>query len=269
MRRSPPPSRRPTASAKGFLGYALIGFLVGVVPIALGLLWLPSLRTRRPEWLAAFMALTAGLLSFLGVESLCEAFDRSRRCSRWARRRRARPARRRGELPRDDVPRGPSRSWTRRHGRRLGLALLVAIGIGVHNLGEGLAIGTSFAFGELQLGTFLIVGFMIHNVTEGLGIAAPVAEGGARRASFASRSSRLAVIAGRRRFSAPGSAATHRTTCSACSSSRSPPAPRCQVVVEVGRFVARRAPGGLHSGYVVGGYLAGIAVMYATGLLAG
>ena len=52
----------------------------------------------------------------------------------------------------------------------------MAIGIGVHNLGEGLAIGTSFAFGELQLGTFLIVGFMIHNVTEGLGIAAPAAE---------------------------------------------------------------------------------------------
>ena len=56
------------------------------------------------------------------------------------------------------------------------LALLVAIGIGVHNLGEGLAIGASFAIGELQLGTFLIVGFMIHNVTEGLGIAAPIAK---------------------------------------------------------------------------------------------
>ena len=62
----------------------------------------------------------------------------------------------------------------------MALATLVAIGIGVHNLGEGLAIGTSFAFGELTLGTFLIVGFMIHNVTEGLGIAAPVAEGSGR-----------------------------------------------------------------------------------------
>jgi hypothetical protein len=41
-----------------------------------------------------------------------------------------------------------------------------------------------------------------------------------------------------------------------------------QVVVEVGRFVARRAPGGLGSGYALGGFLAGIAVMYATGLLA-
>src|SRR5207342_3345886 len=64
----------PSASARGFLGYAVIGFLVGVVPIALGLLWLPSLRRADANWLAAFMALTAGLLSFLAVESLAEAF---------------------------------------------------------------------------------------------------------------------------------------------------------------------------------------------------
>ena len=56
------------------------------------------------------------------------------------------------------------------------LALLIATGIGLHNLGEGLAIGASFALGELQLGAFLIIGFMIHNVTEGLGIATPVAK---------------------------------------------------------------------------------------------
>ena len=55
---------------------------------------------------------------------------------------------------------------------------MVAVGIGLHNLGEGLAIGSSFALGELALGTFLIVGFMVHNVTEGLGIAAPIADGG-------------------------------------------------------------------------------------------
>ena len=58
----------------------------------------------------------------------------------------------------------------------LTLALLIAVGIGLHNLGEGLAIGASFAIGEIQLGAFLIVGFMIHNVTEGLGIATPVAK---------------------------------------------------------------------------------------------
>ncbi len=73
------------------------------------------------------------------------------------------------------------------------LATLVAIGIGLHNFGEGLAIGTSFAFGELALGTFLIIGFMIHNVTEGLGIATAATE--ERRVSIA-RLVLLVLIAG-------------------------------------------------------------------------
>ena len=65
----------PQASAKSVFVYGVIGFLVGVVPVALGLLWLPSLRRAAPEWLAAFMALTAGLLSFLAVEALSEALE--------------------------------------------------------------------------------------------------------------------------------------------------------------------------------------------------
>jgi zinc transporter ZupT len=52
---------------------------------------------------------------------------------------------------------------------------LVAIGIGLHNLGEGLAIGAAFALGEAALGTLLIVGFTLHNTTEGLVIIAPIA----------------------------------------------------------------------------------------------
>ena len=120
------------------------------------------------------MALTAGLLSFLGVEALSEAFELQA----------ALPAALGGA---GLVLLGVALSFlgmTALAGRLAGgaaatglaLALLVAIGIGLHNLGEGLAIGASFALGELQLGTFLIVGFMIHNVTEGLGIAAPVAK---------------------------------------------------------------------------------------------
>jgi len=63
------------ASPRGFLGYALIGLLVGVVPVALGLGWLPSLRGSGPGWVVGFMALTAGLLSFLAVDALTEALD--------------------------------------------------------------------------------------------------------------------------------------------------------------------------------------------------
>ena len=143
----------------------------------------------------------------------------------------------------------------------------MAIGIGVHNLGEGLAIGTSFAFGELQLGTFLIVGFMIHNVTEGLGDRRSGDRGPPRQLPPAR--SRLAVIAGapgdprrldrRLRLQRRPRRALLRRAAGAA----------LQVVVEVGRFVARRAPGGLRSGWVIGGYLAGIAAMYLTGLLVG
>ena len=137
----------------------------------------------------------------------------------------------------------------------------------MHNLGEGLAIGSSFALGELTLGTFLIVGFMIHNVTEGLGIAAPIAEG-TRRASFA-RLAALAVIAGLP--AVPGAWLGGFVTSDVLGVIffAAAAGAALEVVVEVGRFVARRAPGGLTSGHAVGGFLAGIAVMYATGLLAG
>ena len=55
------------------------------------------------------------------------------------------------------------------------LALLVAVGIGLHNLGEGVAIGSAYSLGSLALGAFLVVGFAIHNTTEGLAIVAPIA----------------------------------------------------------------------------------------------
>jgi len=255
----------PAASARGFLGYGVIGFLVGVVPVALGLLWLPSLRRADPKWLAAFMALTAGLLSFLGVESLSEAFTLQ------------------ALLPGGLGGAGLvllgvalsalgmtflSNRLSRGRGGTAGLslALLVAIGIGVHNLGEGLAIGTSFAFGELQLGTFLIVGFMIHNVTEGLGIAAPAAEG--RRATFLQLFG-LAVIAGGPAILGTWIGGYASNDVLGVLFFGAAAGAALQVVVEVGRFVARRAPGGLRSGWVIGGYLAGIAVMYTTGLLVG
>ena len=51
---------------------------------------------------------------------------------------------------------------------------MIATGIGIHNLGEGLAIGAAYNIGEISLGAFLVVGFIIQNITEGLGIIAPV-----------------------------------------------------------------------------------------------
>jgi len=261
----------PGASGRSVAGYALIGLLVGVVPVALGMLWLPALRQADPRWLAAFMALTAGLLTFLAVDALAEALELQA----------ALPSALGGAglvlagvaasylglsfvagrlSARDPAAAGG--------GTLAGLALatMVAIGIGLHNLGEGLAIGSSFAVGELALGSFLVVGFMVHNVTEGLGIAAPVAEG--RRVGIG-RLAALALIAGAPAILGAwiGGFLTNEVLAVLFFSVAVGAA--LQVVVEVGRHVARRAPGGLGSGWVVGGFLAGIVIMYATGLLAG
>ena len=256
----------PTASGRGFLGYGIIGFLVGVVPVALGLLWLPSLRRADPRWLAAFMALTAGLLTFLAVDALSEAVALQA----------ALPGALGGAglvllgvaLSALGMTFLSSRLSRGREGTAgIALALLVAIGIGVHNLGEGLAIGTSFAFGELQLGTFLIVGFMIHNVTEGLGIAAPLAEG-RHRTTFLQLLG-LAVIAGAPAILGTWIGGYASNDMLGVLFFGVAAGAALQVVFEVGRFVSRTAPGGLRSGWVIGGYLAGITVMYLTGLLAG
>jgi len=258
--------RTPEASAKSFFGYALIGALVGIVPIAFGLLWLPSLRRAAPEWLAAFMALTAGLLSFLAVEALSEALELQA----------ALPSALGGA---GLVLLGVSLSFlfltavSRRLGEGAGggssvgglaLATLVAIGIGLHNLGEGLAIGSSFALGELALGTFFIVGFMIHNVTEGLGIASPLAEG---RAVRWQRLAALALVAGAPAILGAWLGGFVTSDLLGVVFFAAAAGAAFEVVVEVGRYVARRAPGGLASPHVLGGFLAGVVVMYVTGLL--
>jgi zinc transporter, ZIP family len=258
----------PGPSSEGFFGYAVIGFLVGIVPVALGLLWLPSLRRAAPEWLAAFMALTAGLLSFLALEALSEAFELQ------------------AALPSAIGGTGvlllgvatsylamtylSQRFAAAEEGGKsaalggLALATLVATGIGVHNLGEGLAIGSSFSLGELTLGTFLIVGFMVHNVTEGLAIATPIAE--ARRVSFG-RLAALALLAGGPAIVGAWVGGFLRSDLLGVLFFAAAAGAALEVVVEVARYVARRAPGGLTSGYVIGGFLAGIVVMYVTGLL--
>jgi zinc transporter, ZIP family len=165
----------------GFFGLmALLGLYVGVIPVALGMLWLPFMRRIDARWIVVLMALSIGLLAFLAIDAIQEGVKVALEGSQAfggaglvfigaiaaylslsavdafiaTRSRRAATAGARGSY----------------------LALLVAIGIGLHNLGEGLAIGSAYAVGALALGTFLVVGFAIHNTTEGLAIVAPLSD---------------------------------------------------------------------------------------------
>jgi len=167
----------PRADGGYFLTFSLIGLYVGVLPVAIGLLWLPFLKRLDRRWIHFALALTAGLLVFLAVEALHEALELADRVA--------------GAFQGTGlVALGAFGAWlflqafsgirkqdTANPGAtRLRLAFLIALGIGLHNLGEGLAIGAAYAQGAVTLGSFLIVGFMIHNTTEGLGIVAPIAQ---------------------------------------------------------------------------------------------
>jgi len=164
----------PRVDARYLGTFTLLGVYVGVLPVFLGLLWLPFVRSLDRRWVGFFLSLTAGLLLFLGVDALDEALQVARGLPPayqglslvltgvvgtallliWISRRTARG---------DEVA------------RRFALALLVALGIGLHNLGEGLAIGAAYSLGKVALGTFLVIGFTIHNTTEGLAIVTPIA----------------------------------------------------------------------------------------------
>ncbi|MFQ5942409.1 MAG: ZIP family metal transporter [Anaerolineales bacterium] len=168
----------PTPGISEFIAYGLLGVYVGIIPVALGMLWYPAMRQLRRRWMGAILALTLGLLVFLLIDTLLEAFEIA------------------ALLP--EVFQGTALvlfsallTWfallaVRSRGgglSNLGLhpglvvAILIALGIGLHNLGEGLAIGAAFALGEAALGSFLVIGFTLHNVTEGIAIAAPLVPG--------------------------------------------------------------------------------------------
>jgi zinc transporter ZupT len=175
----------PRADADFFASMGLLGLYVGVIPIALGLLWLPFVRRVGQSWIRVLIAFTVGLLAFLAIDATLEGLEISGEAPSAfggsllvflgllvayvvltgveeliARTRRTDG----GEIG----PASPAAAGAH-------LALLVSIGIGLHNLGEGLAIGSAYAAGALALGAFLVVGFAIHNTTEGLAIVAPLA----------------------------------------------------------------------------------------------
>ncbi len=178
----PVAAETPQADADFYGLMALLGIYVGVIPVSLGMLWLPFLGRLGRRWMSSLIAFTVGLLAFLAIDAGLEGLEIAAEA----------PAAFGGAslvflgaLVAYLGLAGIDAHLTRR-GRRAGgsaagggayLALLVAIGIGLHNLGEGLAIGSAYATGALALGAFLVVGFAIHNTTEGLAIVAPLRGG--------------------------------------------------------------------------------------------
>ena len=165
----------PQPTSATFWGFTLIGLYVGVIPIFLGIFWFPALRTLGRRTMTFLMAATAGLLIFLGIDTIAEALEFA------------------AEVPGpfqgiglvgigavatflllDAISKQQTSIAGSESDRRLAVAFMIAVGIGFHNLGEGLAIGAAYNVGEIALGTFLVVGFIIQNITEGLGIIAPV-----------------------------------------------------------------------------------------------
>ena len=143
------------------------------------------------------------------------------------------------------------------------MAALIALGIGLHNLGEGLAIGTSYATGEIALGTFLVIGFLLHNTTEGLGIVTPLSDQRPRLRSLillgalAGVPTVIGAWIGGFTYSPVWTTLSFAIGAGAIAT----------VVYELWRLFGRRASGGLTAPYNVAGFLLGMVIMYATGLL--
>lgn len=259
-------SETPQPSLKTLGAFALLGIYVGVIPVYLGFLWFPFLRRVRERWFHFFLSLTAGLLLFLGVDALQEALEVA------------------GQVPgafkgvgilligasagllglmaigAHTTGRTESGGSNR---ARLALAYMIAAGIGLHNLGEGLAIGAAYALGNVALGTFLIVGFTIHNTTEGFAVVAPVAHDRMSLGHLAAMGmlAGIPTIAGTwiggLTYSALWSILFLGLGAGAI----------FQVVYELGKLMARDARQAIGSLANVAGLLLGLGIMYLTGLL--
>ena len=189
--------------------FALIGTYVGVIPVMMGLLWYPFIRRLSPNKYNFFLSLTVGLLVFLGIDALLESNEIAVsnlaasfngqiliiivaavsllsllyvsqklivRASGASKSSIENVNHSKAEQGRDTSRPVISSSQQQLLIRPIAISMMISIGIGLHNFGEGLAIGAAVLLGEVALSSFLILGFALHNTTEGLAIVAPMAK---------------------------------------------------------------------------------------------
>lgn len=250
----------PALSGQSLVLLLAVGLLLGAVPVATGLLVWPAMRNIPAAGIAFLLALTIGLLGFLLVDTTLEGLEAAHNTI--------------GRL------RGPALFWVvvtltvlllLRAGRRGGaspeglrLAYFIALGIGLHNLGEGLAVGAALAAGSAALASYLVLGFTIHNVTEGIGIAAPVAGARPSPRHFIA----LTALAGVPAVfgTLAGTQAVSPLWISICFAIAA--GAILQVMIEVmGLLLKRGGAARLFDAPVAGGLASGLIVMYATALL--
>lgn len=251
----------PEIRANQLRPQAVVGAIVGLLPVALGLMFYPALRGVGQTGMNFLLALTVGLLAFLLIDTTNEALELATESAA--------------------LFQGSAMVWLaalasflllmavgRWRGAPVGIALAfyIALGIGLHNFGEGLAIGGAFAAGSAGLGTFLVLGFALHNVTEGIGIAAPMLKVRPPLWTFAA----LILLAGGPAI--PGmwmgslAFAPHWSALALAVGAGA----ILQVIVEVGAHLARQNPereAALFSPAVLAGFIGGMTFMYVTAAL--
>ena len=255
----------PRPSARYLTTFGLLGLYAGVIPVLLGLLWYPFLRRIDRKWLHFYLSLTVGLLVFL----LVDAFEHTLEASAMV----AEGFQSVGLITVGVVGavlglRALSGLGRRRESDGSGtpglvVAYLIAIGIGLHNLGEGLAIGAAYSLGEIALGSFLVIGFALHNTTEGLAIVAPVAD--ERPALW--HLGLMGVIAGLPTVAGAWVGGFAYSPLAATFFLALGAGAIIQVIIEVGRLVQRSWPRGLFSPLNAAGLALGLLLMYGTALM--
>ena len=251
-----------SADAGTLWSFTLIGIYVGVIPVFLGIFWFPLLRRLGKRVFLWLMALTVGLLLYLGLDATNEALEAAAGIGG--------PFQGVGLIGIGITATvlGLYAVARRRPGRgeasgQARIAFMIALGIGLHNLGEGLAIGAAFSVGAASLGTFLVIGFILQNITEGLGIIAPIVK---ERPSLGTLAG-LGILGGAPAIAGTWAGGLVYSPILAVLFLSIGAGAVFEVAWEIARLIRQDSRAGEMPLTIAGGVVSGMALLYVTGLL--